>query len=71
MLLLSAGSASHGHGLQRLSLRDFETSDFFKIHEHQIRDVKVSMHNSEVVLSTSFDKTLCLSSITDKYIFQT
>ncbi|KAL1935379.1 hypothetical protein VTP01DRAFT_4519 [Rhizomucor pusillus] len=71
MLLLSAGSASHGHGLQRLSLRDFETSDFFKIHEHQIRDVKVSMHNSELVLSTSFDKTLCLSSITDKYIFQT
>lgn len=71
MLLLSAGNASQGHGLQRLSLQDFETSDYIKNHEQQIRDVKVSPYENSLALSTGFDKKLHLTCTKNKYVVQT
>ncbi|CAO3594575.1 unnamed protein product [Absidia cylindrospora] len=66
MVVTTMKQGSQGHGLYKLSLRDFRSCEYIGNHTGLVRDVKSSrklMDNGKVtLLSTGFDKTLMLSS---------
>ncbi|KAI9256549.1 hypothetical protein BDA99DRAFT_141390 [Phascolomyces articulosus] len=70
MAVISVGNANTGFGLQRISLRDIQSVDYFPNHKKMIRDVKCSPFQQSLVLSTGLDNKLALTCVRNKHIIQ-
>ncbi|KAI7854455.1 WD40-repeat-containing domain protein [Circinella umbellata] len=71
MAIISVGNASTGYGLQRISLRDIKSVDYFPNHKKTIRDIKCSPFQQSLILSTGLDSKLALTCVRNKHVIQT
>lgn len=58
------------YGFRRVNLRNPSLTDFIPIHNGHIKDIKRAYNGSGMILSTSLDKTLKLTSLKSKQVVQ-
>ncbi|KAG0172736.1 hypothetical protein DFQ28_007443 [Apophysomyces sp. BC1034] len=69
-LFVSLKNMAHGHGVQKVSLQDIHNNANVTMHKSLVRDIKCSSIDKDLVLSTSLDKTLKLSSANNRCTVQ-
>ncbi|KAI9315707.1 WD40-repeat-containing domain protein [Dichotomocladium elegans] len=70
MAITSVGNEKKKFGIQKVSLIDSSSIDFFTVHEKHIRDVKCSPYQPSLVLTTSMDRALKITCAKNKHIIQ-
>ncbi|KAI9486876.1 MAG: hypothetical protein EXX96DRAFT_550914 [Benjaminiella poitrasii] len=59
---ISFKPSKNEHGILKLNLIDIETTDYLGIHDGLVRDIRYSSQHPDLILSTSMDKSLKITS---------